>query len=134
MIRPATESDIPALVAMGQKFSEAAGTPFDKGDVAEFVSALIGSENGAVFVTDGGMIGGVLSPAYSCKSWLMAVELFWWAEDRQGIRLLKAFEEWAASRGASEIRMTTLAAIDGPQKIMARRGYAPIEISYQKVM
>lgn len=119
---------------MGRKFSKAAGTPFDECDVADFLGALIGSDDGAVFITKGGMIGGVLSPAYSCKSWIMAVELFWWAEDRQGLRLLKTFEDWASDRGASEVRMTTLSAINGPEKIMVRRGYAPIETSFQKVM
>lgn len=133
MIRSATVEDMPRLLAWGKAFHKASGQPFrfDPVAVEGFLTGLMG--NGAVIVSDTGMIGGVLSPAYCDPEWIMAVELFWWAE-RDGLALLRAFEDWAAERGASEVRMTSLAALPRADGILRRKGYAPAEISYQKVI
>jgi hypothetical protein len=61
-------------------------------------------------------------------------ELAWWAEDRAGLRLLSAFERWAADMGASEVRMTTICGLTAAETILARKGYAPREISHAKVI
>lgn len=136
MIREATAADIPAIVAMGRAFNAASGTPaaYDEAQAAQVAANLINSPQGVILVSDGGMIGGSLAPAYFNTAWTMAVELFWWARDRRGLHLLRAFEQWAADNGADEVRMTTLGAIKGPERILERRGYAPCEISYQKVL
>ena len=136
MIREASEADIPALVRMGEAFNKASGTPakFNRDDAASAARNLIASPSGVVLVSEAGMIGGMMAPAYFNSDWVMAVELFWWAEDRRGLRLLGAFEKWAIESGANEVRMTTLGAIKGPERIPERRGYAPCEISYQKVL
>ena len=136
MPRLATLGDVLDLVEMGRKFKDASGmvAPFNPEAARDFISTMIEAEAGVVFVSDAGMIGGALVPTYFSPEWLMAVELAWWSEGRDGLRLLAAFEGWARDMGASEIRMTTLASIPGPAKIMARKGYAPIEISYQKVI
>ena len=135
MIRQATHDDTPAIIAMGRKFHAQSGQPmaFDDAAAGALVSGLIDSDRGAIFISDGGMIGGALSPAYCDPAWIMAVELFWWAE-RDGLALLKAFEEWAADMGAKEVRMTTLAALPRAASIMKRRGYAASEISHSKVI
>ena len=136
MIRQATAADIPLIVEMGRRFVAASGSPipFTEDGASAFAEALIASPDAALLVSDTGMIGGVIAPAYFNPAWRMAVELAWWAEDRSGLQLLSAFEAWARDMGAQEVRMTTLAAIQGPERILARRGYAPTEISFQKVI
>lgn len=134
-IRHATEADIPALLSHGQAFHAASGFPmgFDVSAVSALLSGLISSDSGAVFCTDHGLIGGAITPAYCDPKWLIAVELFWWAT-KDGLALLHAFEVWAKERGAQEVRMTSLAALPRADAILKRKGYAPCEISYQKVM
>lgn len=136
MIREATEADIPAIVEMGRAFNAASRSPveYDEEQAAEAARGLIALPDGVVLVSEKGMIGGAIAPAYFNAAWRMAVELFWWSEDRQGIRLLRAFEDWAREHGANEVRMTTLASIAGPERILKRRGYSPAEISYTRAI
>ena len=135
-VRRATHDDIPRLVVMGRKFHEKAEipAPYSEAATSNLLAGLIDSPDGAVFVTDAGMIGGMLAPAYCSTDWRMAVELFWWAEDRSGLRLLAMFEKWAQNSGANEIRMTTIAGLETATRILDRRGYRPIEISHIKVI
>ena len=95
---------------------------------------MILADTGVILLSDRGMIGGSLAPAYTAPDWLMAVEMFWFAEDGQGLRLLRGFEQWAADGGASEVRMTTLAGLSQADAILTRRGYAALETSYTKVI
>jgi GNAT superfamily N-acetyltransferase len=133
MIRTATLEDIPAITGMGAKFHAQAQLPFpyEPDAFAEFAQGLI--EGGTILITDAGMIGGVVAPAFCGPSYSMAVELFWWAE-RDGLALLKAFEGWAADQGANEVRLSTLAALPRADALVKRKGYAPNEISYRKVI
>lgn len=132
---PATTADIPRLVEMGRKFHAKSGAAFgyDGDAISALLENLIASDAGVVICSDAGVIGGMLSPAYCDPNWKMAVELFWWAE-RDGLALLRAFEAWAAWVGAQEVRMTSLAALPRADGILKRKGYAPMEISYQKVI
>lgn len=136
MIRTATHDDIPRLVEMGAAFHDASGQPFSYNEDATelLLKSMIDLPTATVIRSDNGLIGGMLNPAYCDPSWIMAVELFWWATDKQGVKLLSAFEEWAKSQGAHEVRMTTLEDMPGADKIMARRGYKATEISYQRVI
>lgn len=133
MVRPATPDDLFRLVSMGRQFHDASGMPFnyDPEATAGFLSMLM--SRGVVLVSDTGMIGGMLLPAYTNPAWQMAVELFWWAEGG-GMALLRAFEEWAANEGAQEVRMTSLASLERAGGILKAKGYAPAEISYRKVI
>lgn len=135
-MRQATNGDLGRIVEMGRKFHAASGLPmsFDAEAFGGFVSNMLASETCCFFVTDSGMICGALSPAYCNPDWVMAVELMWWAEDGQGLGLLSAFEEWALDSGASEVRMTSLHALKPAERILSRRGYAPIELSHTKVI
>lgn len=135
MIRPAALSDIPRLLDWGARFHAMAapGPGFNSDAVAALLAQLIEADHGAVLMHDHGTIGGVLTPAYCDPAWLMAVEVFWWAE-RDGLSLLRAFEGWARDSGAQEVRMTSLAALPRADAVLRRKGYAPIEISYSKVI
>lgn len=135
MIREATEADIPRLLGFARRFHEAAQQPFgfDEAATDAFIAGLIEQPHSVVLIGDAGMIGGALVPAYCQPAWVMAVELAWWAE-RDGLRLLRAFEEWATDNAASEVRMTSLAALPRADAILRRKGYGAAEISYRKVI
>jgi GNAT superfamily N-acetyltransferase len=132
-MRRAVADDIPRLVEMGEAFHNAAQMPFeyDPAATAQFLAAVI--DTGVVFVSEYGMIGGTLLPAYTNPDWVLAVELFWWASGG-GLALLKEFENWAAEQGANEVRMTSLASLERADALLRRKGYAPAEISYRKVI
>ena len=134
-MRRATADDLPRLLAMGRQFHAASGVscPFDPDAVAAVLANMIGSENSCLIVSEAGAIGGMLAPAYCARSWTMAIEMFWWAE-RAGLHLLRAFEDWAREKGADEVRMTTLSALPRADLILRRKGYAPVEVSYTKVI
>ena len=135
MIRPATLADLDQIAAWGADFHAASGmlAPFDAEATREFVAKLIEAPQAVVLMHEHGMIGGLLSPAYCAPSWVIAVELFWWAE-RDGRALLRAFEKWAGDAGASEVRMTTLAAQPRAAGILKHAGYDPAETSHAKVI
>ena len=134
MIREATKDDLPALLEMGRKFHAMSGHPmgFDEAAVSAFMISLIDNEAGCLLMTDKGVIGGVLAPAWCDPLWPMAIELFWWAEGG-GLKLMSEFEKWAESRGANEVRMTSLAAHQRAADLLQLKGYSPSEISFSKV-
>lgn len=135
LIRPAAVQDIPKLLDWGRKFHAMAapGPSFNADAVAALLAQIIEADHGAVLMHDHGAIGGVLNPAYCDPAWIMAVEVFWWAE-RDGLSLLRAFEGWARNKGAAEVRMTSLASLPRADAVLRRKGYAPAEISYSKVI
>jgi hypothetical protein len=116
------------------RFHAASGFPFgyDRDAMRGLLARMIEADGATVICTAQGVIGGALVPAYCDPQWVQAVELFWWAEDGQGLRLLRAFEEWAREMKAAEVRMTTLSAL--PRSAKALRGYDPAEVSYRKVI
>lgn len=136
MIRPGLVEDIPRIVEMGRKFHEAGGikAPYSEDATAKTVQHLIESPEGILLVSEQGMIGGATMQAYCADKWKIAVELFWWCEDRQGLKLLRGFEKWAATIGANEVRMTTIHNLEGAARILSRKGYQPTEISHGKVI
>lgn len=87
-----------------------------------------------VFRTERGFIMGMITPAWGAPKWLTAVEFAWWSEDGKGLHLLRQFERWAQEQGAHEVRMTTLAALPGAEKILRRKGYEPAEISWSRFL
>lgn len=120
------------LIDMGRRFHEATGHPSSFCADA-FNAALDQIEaGGGLFTSERGMIGGILAPMWCAPGWLSAVELFWWAEDGQGLRLLRRFEQWAREQGAQEVRMTTLAAM--PDAERALRGYERTETSWTRIL
>ena len=128
-MRPATPDDIPALVRMGQDFHDYFPQCGDY--VAENVAAalrnFIEQDNATLIMTDKAMVAGVIIPALSNLSHLMAVEMAWWAKDGQGIRLLRSFEKWAIAKGAAEVRLTTQTDDPRPNRILERMGYRHLE-------
>jgi GNAT superfamily N-acetyltransferase len=87
------------------------------------------------------MVGGLGGTIYGDPNdgQLVAQEMFWFVDaDHRGgmapIRLLKNFEDWARSRGASRVHMAHLLELQ-PDKIRdfyERRGYKAVEVVYSK--
>lgn len=132
MIRPATPADLPDLMPMARAFFDASQQPgdFDEEWVAHFMAAMM--QTGVILRSDHGFIAGQIAPHHVAKGRSMAIELAWWATDGKGRGLLRAFEEWARENGASEVRMTSLAAIPRSGRLLQAMGYAPVEISHTK--
>lgn len=137
MIRPATVSDIPALMEMGARFSQAAKLIEHVGYVPEDMratfTALIDGGH-PVFIGEAGAIGAVSSEHPFNRAHIAAQELFWWSEGREGLRLLDALEAWCEANCHS-LRMITLHAVrpEATGRLYERRGYVPLEHSYIKV-
>jgi len=137
MIRPATHSDIPGLLAMGDRFSEAARliehVGYDPASMERTFAYMVDDDNCCIFIGESGAIGGMRSPhPFNLSHWI-AQELFWWSEGREGLRLLDAFEGWAAET-CGTVRMICLEAVNPERmgKLYQRRGYAPLEHGYIK--
>ena len=101
--------------------------PVSRPWTAAMVAGLIQSPDAIVLVSDGGFIAGSLQPTIINPA-RVAMEHGWFARDRSGLRLLRAFEGWAADRGAVMVKMSTGAA--GPD--LGRLGYTMTEQNWVK--
>ncbi len=105
---------------------------FDAEAVARFITDVI-SGPGAVFVTETGMCGGVVSPLYFNPSALLATELVWWAPDG-GRELREAFEAWAKESGAQLAGFSALHddRLPAVTRIFRSAGFTPAETTFLK--
>lgn len=124
MIRPATGSDVLPIVDMIDRLRAAVDGPIpvDRTHTAAVVASLIADPDALVLVSGEGFIAGRLTPTIINPA-RIAQELGWWAADGSGLRLLRAFERWAADRGATLVQLSTGA--DGPD--LSRLGYRRAE-------
>ncbi|MFZ5667966.1 MAG: hypothetical protein ACOY4K_00580 [Pseudomonadota bacterium] len=134
-MRIATAEDVPAIVEMGAKLHATApfaDVPYDREATAGFVGKVI--EHGVVFLADGGMCGGVLSPSYFNPAHVVAAELFWWAPVGGGRELREAFERWARAAGAAAVQFSGLAndRLEAVTRVYRRGGFEPVEMSFVK--
>ncbi len=136
MIRPATYDDIPRLLEMGRKFADDAGVTarvgWDAFSVVELLEGLIDGDDGILLVSDKGMIGGLVYPHPFNRDIRVFAELFWRAEDGNGLALLAEAERLAAERGASKSVMIAMDGMDRTRKLYARIGYKPCEAQFMK--
>lgn len=86
-----------------------------------------------------GGLGGAITPDLN-DGRLCAQELFWFVDPAHrggsgSVRLVRAFEEWAQSKGAVEVRMVRLLTAGDSERLDAfytARGYGRLEIHYWK--
>lgn len=125
----ATESDVMRIVDMVEDLRAAVHglMPVSRPWTASVVAGLIQSPHGVVYVSHGGFIAGSLQQTVVNPAWV-AMEHGWFARDRSGMRLLRAFEAWAADQGAVGVALSTGAG--GPD--LARLGYAMTEQNWVK--
>lgn len=144
MIREARESDIPALLEMGERFAEAADlhgkTGYDAESTRRLFQQLIEAEGGILLVLDvdgaQGAAGGLVHPCIFNNAHLTGQELFWWVNPEwrgNGLALFHALEEAARAKGAQSWMMASVGLEDDRlAKIYARAGYSPSDRNYIK--
>ena len=116
-IRRAAEGDIPALVGMGRAMHDEsphyASLAFSEAKVEQLIRwmlsasetqcALVAEESGRIV----GMLGGFVSEYFFGHDLVASDYVFYVRPENRGgssaVRLLRAFEKWAISAGASEI-------------------------------
>lgn len=135
MIRKATRDDIPEILRLGAEFlaySPHNVHPLDPDAFADFAGKLIDGA-GAIFLSEDGFIGGLVTGAYFNPAVLFGAELFWWAR-KEGRQLREAFEAWAKENGAVELHFTGLLdeRSDTITKVFRRAGYQPLELGFVK--
>lgn len=139
-IREAVLDDIPHLVVMGLHFIRSyssAGLIDENPDaIFDMMLSLVDSDQAVVFVAETekpiGMLGAHLV-YHPMSSEFIATELFWWVEPGHrgnGIRLMRAFEDWARDKGAQKLHMT--APNEKTGRVYVSAGFRKLEESYQK--
>lgn len=134
MIRRATLDDTETAVAFAKEFhaeSVHSWIPVDDEALAAWMAGLIGG--GAVFLSEHGIIGGVILPLYFNPAVKIAAEMFWWAP-QEGRALREAYEEWARSEGAviSQFSGQRNERSETVEKLFRRAGYVPVETGFMK--
>lgn len=144
VIREAVEADVPALVRMGLSFVDYQPLPIPMcaGDLRQAVVGLMQNPDAIVLVAGSdpyALLLGIAMPLWFAPRTMVASELAWWVDpDKRGgsagIRLLRAFENWAEARGIEHIAMSAiesdLVASAGP--LIERRGYKVVERIYNR--
>lgn len=139
MIRVATESDIPRLLEMAQRFHRESEYREHLGANAEKMEQLgrqLIANNGVLIAEqDGkivGMIGYYIYPHFISGE-IIAGEVFWWVEPEhrgEGKALLAEAESRARSAGATKMQM--IAPNDRVGELYRRLGYNFVESTYQR--
>lgn len=128
--RPAEFDDIPRLTSYISAFHKASpysDVEFSPGATRTVLQDLIVRPTACVFIHDHGALGGEISRLRFGRA-CVAQELFWWAE-KDGLALLKAFEDWAQDNGGDLICMAALAD-QRFERFYARKGYQSKETFY----
>ncbi len=139
MIREAVVADIPRLLDMGARFAERAGlvdhVGYNPDDMADTFRLMIENPAHLVLIGESGAVGALSGPHPFNHAHTIAQEVFWWSEGREGLRLLQAYEDWAAERCHS-VGMITLEAVepDRTARLFERKGYRPLERTFLKVL
>ena len=143
-IRAATLADVPRLVALGrQQLAASYGDAVadHPAQLTTLVTHLLTTPTGAVFVADrdGVVVGMIwlLLTVHHASGVPTACEVSWYVDPAArgaGLGLLRRAERWAAEMGAEVIQMVAPATDQGARvgRLYARRGYAPLETSYQQ--
>ena len=139
MIKKATLEDLQHIVDMGIEFVEslAMPIPYSELDLALTAKQLVTGDNSAVFITDGGMVGGDIMPFFLNRQVHVVQERFWWVnpENRNsgvGKALREAFEDWAQSHGADIGAFMTVT--ERGEDSLKSAGYFQTEKYYWRVL
>lgn len=130
-VRLAHAGDIMTIVGMVEELREAVDglVPVSRPYTAQVLAGLISDPRGVVFVSDGGFVAGSVQPLI-INPVMVAMEHGWFARDRSGLALLRAFETWAADQGAEMVKLSTGAS--GPD--LGRIGYTMTEQNWVRCL
>lgn len=143
MIREATLEDVPAIVAMGQRFlaetvyrDRLANSP---GHMRALAERLVAGEMSAVFVDeiDGALHGmlGLFVFEHPMSGEQVAAEAFWWVDPEvrgRGLQLLRRAEVWARAAGATVLHM--IAPTDDVARLYERLRFTRLETTYGRTL
>ena len=143
-VREATQEDLFEILMLGYEFIKEGPDhlkPFEKDLVEERLINAIDNEDYVVLVLDingsleGSLIGACIAPWMLSKPF--AVELAWFVrkasrDGRSAIKMVKAYEAWAKSKGVTKVCMSDLTKLQGLGKLYNRLGYSLTETSYIK--
>lgn len=131
MIRHCQPSDMKWLIDKAFAFnSKYYDVPLDIQRLEDYLWEAIHNPNGVVLRSEhSAIVGVVIDDPF--RDWKVLVEIAWYSEGRDGLRLLDTFEDVGRCHAVNEIRMTTLEVNKGVEKVLARRGYKPIETSHR---
>lgn len=135
MIRRAAVEDLETVVervAAFHAYSTWADIPLDRPAVEALADKLLAG--GVVFLSETGLIGGLMAPLWLAPTLQVGLELFWYAPDGHGQALRMAFEDWAREQGAFGLQFSAMADGHLPalSRIYRRAGYAPVETAFMK--
>lgn len=139
MIRPALLDDVPALVALGQRFlaeSHYAGVLTENpAQMAETAARLIREDEGTVLVADGrerlaGTIG-LYRFQHHFSGSVTVGEVFLFVEPEArgmvGVRLLRAAQRWAQAQGALSLQVVAPEGATRVEDLYRALDYQPLE-------
>ena len=140
MIRRATVDDTPRMIEMGQHFvmdtEYARLVSVSPERLADTIASVLSNPDGVVLLSGNGKATGMIAMlAYDhpFSGERTAFEIVWWVEPEargDGVRLLRAAEDWAREQGAKHMQM--VAPNDRVGMLYQRLGYAPVETSFQR--
>jgi hypothetical protein len=140
MIRRAIEADKMRVLTMCRAFHAASGVPFPFSAAmadALFRMALIEPDRLCLVFEQGGVARGVLAAqagTHHLAPVKVASEIVWWIDPawrgRAALKMLAAYEAWAAERGCAYVSMVGLGRYPAPAELYARRGYEPVELHF----
>lgn len=142
-VRPASQEDVPVLVALGQAFTQMVPElPADPERMQAALGALVPDETALVLVAerDEEVVGALLAalvPVWWHPGATLAQELAWYVvpaarASGAGLQLVCALETWARERGACAVLMTALACNPGVTQLYQRLGYGLYESHFLK--
>lgn len=149
VVRPLTEADLPAYIAMATEFHKEDCPvndiiPLDPEGLATFLSNIIDNDSfrAVIAEVDGeptGIAGAALYPMYFNPSHFVVQELWWWlspAHRGSGVaqRMYQDIEKWAADSGAVALFMIALHNdnVERMAKMYKRSGFRPMERTFVK--
>lgn len=144
VIHPADEKNLDRIVEMGVNFLSKPPyvdlIKFDINMLRATAAALLNSPDDATIIIadlDGVPVGmlGLKVYMHPLSGRHVCGEIFWWVEPGfrgVGLRILRAGERWARSKGATVMNM--IAPTPEVERLYDAIGYGRIEVNYQKTL
>jgi len=144
VIRPAETADLDDCVRFGIGFVAKMPGPRrgpDWSSCKAYLERFIQADSGALLVAERtgqvtGFICGIIAPdPFTGKS--VALKSSWIVDPEKpgdGLALLKRFEAWVTANGAERLIMSHTHGDEGVARILIRRGYAPVEVKYERLI
>lgn len=136
MIRRATIDDLPFMLNIGAEFFSYSPWvdigEYCRARTSNMLTSIIESEDGFAAVSEYGLICGCIANVPFAKNIRLAHEMFWWSNGNDGMKLLKAFEDWAVEKEVLGIVLSHMSARRGEtiQRAFKRKGYVEHENYY----